>query len=420
MMSKKYFLSLVCLLIISHSAYGAELGAGVELPPEFKRKLAAEFAEFRHKEQQEEKAKGEVSQAQKDLKHEQNKKLIENAIDRMIETTNPKEACRNMEMMAAVLRELERLNSESEKGNRIRRGFIAMGIKPPAESGKIDKGATRRTVFSEGILEESGSAAAVSPSAEGIGLSPVPAASRPHDEHELKRLAEWEADIEQLDASIMESVLRENIPSDRPSHIQRLIKQWEKTPGDDEYDFRTDKEAERYCLRLPRQLILEGVPGTGKSILARAIAQKCKMRVFSKGASLIADSYVHSGEADLKKVFDYASASRKKCAIIIDEIDSIFSHHDKKAERPDHDAGMTRTLWTLLDKYEGKPILFIGTTNDISMVPPPIRSRFEGDHTLHISPLASKDRLERLIHHYMELLGGIENSPVVKLSLIHI
>lgn len=378
MISKKYLLFLVGVLAASHGMYGAGLGAKTESKTLSDRKQRAK----------------------------QQVELMFAELDSLIEAGSEKAEPR----MNEILEKFQKF----EKQQKILRGFIAMGIElTQSEKEKILGGSTRQKTFSEGILDDSGSAAGLSPSAAGIGLLPVPAHGS-HDERELKRLAEWEADIESLDTSTMESVLAENMSSDRPSHIQRLIKQWEKTPGKDEYDFETDAEAEAACLRLPRYLILEGVPGTGKSILARAIAQKCNMRIFSKGASLIADSYVHSGEVDLKNVFAHASAWGKKCAIIIDEIDSIFSHHNKRTERPDHDAGTTRTLWTLLDKYEKKPILFIGTTNDISTVPSPIRSRFEGDHILRISPIASKERLEKLTHYYMRSLGCIENSPVVK------
>lgn len=75
--------------------------------------------------------------------------------------------------------------------------------------------------------------------------------------------------------------------------------------------------------RAPRGVLLEGAPGNGKTLLARAVAGEAGVPCFSVAASDFVDTYVGVGAARVRALFEQAAASPAGAVIFIDEIDAV-------------------------------------------------------------------------------------------------
>lgn len=85
------------------------------------------------------------------------------------------------------------------------------------------------------------------------------------------------------------------------------------------------KEPEKYQkigARPPKGVLLYGAPGSGKTLLARAVAGEAGVAFFSASGSEFMEMLVGMGAAKVRKLFEQAK-SAGKAIIFIDEIDAI-------------------------------------------------------------------------------------------------
>jgi SpoVK/Ycf46/Vps4 family AAA+-type ATPase len=113
----------------------------------------------------------------------------------------------------------------------------------------------------------------------------------------------------------------------------------------------------------PKGLLLFGPPGTGKTMIAKAVATECKCTFFSISASALTSKYVGESEKLVRALFDIAN-EKQPSVVFIDEIESILS----KRSEGENDA--TKRLKTeFLIQFDGvgsqqdAKVLIIGATN---------------------------------------------------------
>ena len=113
----------------------------------------------------------------------------------------------------------------------------------------------------------------------------------------------------------------------------------------------------------PRGLLLFGPPGTGKTMLAKAIATECKCTFFNISAASLTGKYVGESEKLVRALFELAF-EKEPAVVFIDEIDSILS------KRGDNDNEASIRLKTeFLVQFDGvgsnnkAKVLIIGATN---------------------------------------------------------
>ncbi|KAH9536039.1 hypothetical protein CY35_17G085000 [Sphagnum magellanicum] len=117
------------------------------------------------------------------------------------------------------------------------------------------------------------------------------------------------------------------------------------------------------CRAPGRGLLLFGPPGTGKTMIGKAIAGEAKATFFSISASSLTSKWIGEGEKLVRALFGVASC-RQPAVIFIDEIDSLLSQ--RKAEGEHESSRRIKTQFLI--EMEGcgsgtEQILLIGATN---------------------------------------------------------
>jgi SpoVK/Ycf46/Vps4 family AAA+-type ATPase len=122
---------------------------------------------------------------------------------------------------------------------------------------------------------------------------------------------------------------------------------------------------------MERGILFYGLPGTGKTMIAKAIASKVKATFFSIDASQLLDKYKGGTVQRMKQLFEEASRY-ERAIIFIDEIDSILM---KQSDSTEQHSKQDLNQWLALmnginsnKKYDH--LMFIGTTNDPNSIAP--------------------------------------------------
>ncbi|MCL2758516.1 MAG: ATP-dependent zinc metalloprotease FtsH [Alphaproteobacteria bacterium] len=120
--------------------------------------------------------------------------------------------------------------------------------------------------------------------------------------------------------------------------------------------------------RIPRGILLSGEPGTGKTLLARAIAGEANVPFFATSGSDFSGIIVGLGVAKIKEIFEMAKRN-SPCILFIDEIDAIGMSRGRSTF---NDNDREQTLNQLLIEMDGftgdSGIIVIGATNRPDML----------------------------------------------------
>jgi SpoVK/Ycf46/Vps4 family AAA+-type ATPase len=128
------------------------------------------------------------------------------------------------------------------------------------------------------------------------------------------------------------------------------------------------KEAREYNLPMPKGMLLASVPGTGKSLVCKAIAKEFDCPLFSLDIGGIFDSLVGNSEKNMRELIKTVN-SVGKCVILIDEIEKSLSN---AAVSGAGDSGVSsRIFGTFLTWLNDRtnPAFIVATTNDHTKLP---------------------------------------------------
>ena len=125
--------------------------------------------------------------------------------------------------------------------------------------------------------------------------------------------------------------------------------------------------------RIPRGVLLIGAPGTGKTLLARAVAGEANVPFFSISGSEFVEMFVGVGAARVRELFEEAK-KKSPCIIFIDELDAIGkSRSSGRGMIISHDE-REQTLNQLLVEMDGfdpnTDVIIMGATNTPEVLDP--------------------------------------------------
>ncbi len=152
--------------------------------------------------------------------------------------------------------------------------------------------------------------------------------------------------------------------------------------------------------KIPKGVLLVGAPGTGKTLLARAIAGEAGVPFFSISGSDFVEMFVGVGASRVRDLFDQAKKN-SPCIIFIDEIDAVGRHrgaglgggHDEREQ----------TLNQLLVEMDGfeanQGVIIIAATNRPDVLDPALLRPGRFDRQVIVPPPDVKGRLDILRVH---------------------
>jgi SpoVK/Ycf46/Vps4 family AAA+-type ATPase len=150
---------------------------------------------------------------------------------------------------------------------------------------------------------------------------------------------------------------------------------------------------------------LYGPSGTGKSQLARHIADELGKPILIKRASDLLDKYVGETEQRLAKMFE--EALNEDAVLLLDEADSFLS--DRSGASRQWEITQTNELLTQMESFEG---IFIATTNWMDKIDMASLRRF--NHKVKFDYLTADQRWGLFVQEYCRLGGTMEEARSVE------
>ena len=152
-----------------------------------------------------------------------------------------------------------------------------------------------------------------------------------------------------------------------------------------------DKEARDWGLKEPKGLLLLGVPGCGKSLIAKSIASNWNMPLLRLDVGKVFQGIVGSSEDNIRKAIATAEAVAP-CVLWIDEIEKGLSGVQSSGAT---DGGVTSRIFsTILTWMQEKtaPVFVVATANNINQLPPELLRKGRFDEIFFVDLPSQKEK----------------------------
>jgi cell division protease FtsH len=169
--------------------------------------------------------------------------------------------------------------------------------------------------------------------------------------------------------------------------------------------------------RIPRGILLVGAPGTGKTLLARAIAGEAKVPFFSISGSDFVEMFVGVGASRVRDMFEQAK-KQSPCIIFIDEIDAVGRHrgaglgggHDEREQT-------LNQLLVEMDGFEGNDgIIVIAATNRPDVLDPALLrpGRFDRQVVVALPDIRGREQILKVHMRKIPLADDVKPSVIAR------
>ena len=169
--------------------------------------------------------------------------------------------------------------------------------------------------------------------------------------------------------------------------------------------------------RIPRGVLLVGSPGTGKTLLARAVAGEAKVPFFTISGSDFVEMFVGVGASRVRDMFEQAK-KQAPCIIFIDEIDAVGRHrgaglgggHDEREQT-------LNQLLVEMDGFEGSEgVIVIAATNRPDVLDPALLrpGRFDRQVVVPLPDIRGREQILKVHLAKVPIDQSVEILPIAR------
>jgi cell division protease FtsH len=169
---------------------------------------------------------------------------------------------------------------------------------------------------------------------------------------------------------------------------------------------------------MPKGILLVGPPGTGKTMLAKAVAGEANVPFFSMSGSEFVEMFVGMGASKVRDLFRQAK-EKAPCIVFIDEIDAIGKKRDGNLGGNDEREQTLNQLLTEMDGFEGNTgVIILAATNRPESLDPALTrpGRFDRRVPVELPDLKGREEILRVHAKKIKVDADVDFAKIARMA----
>ena len=169
---------------------------------------------------------------------------------------------------------------------------------------------------------------------------------------------------------------------------------------------------------MPKGILLVGPPGTGKTMLAKAVAGEANVPFFSISGSEFVEMFVGMGASKVRDLFRQAK-EKAPCIVFIDEIDAIGKKRDGQMGGNDEREQTLNQLLTEMDGFEGNTgVIILAATNRPESLDPALTrpGRFDRRVPVELPDLKGREEILKVHAKKIKVAEDVDFNKVARMA----
>ena len=169
---------------------------------------------------------------------------------------------------------------------------------------------------------------------------------------------------------------------------------------------------------MPKGILLVGPPGTGKTMLAKAVAGEANVPFFSMSGSEFVEMFVGMGASKVRDLFKQAK-EKAPCIVFIDEIDAIGKKRDGQLGGNDEREQTLNQLLTEMDGFEENTgVIILAATNRPESLDPALTrpGRFDRRVPVELPDLAGREAILRVHARKIKVGDNVDWNKIARMA----